>query len=194
MYSRETLVILQHLLDLGLKKRAIAEQLGVSPRTIHHWIASGQVTRVVDGPNVRRPAPRVQQLDPFKPLIQERLTTYPALSAVRFLAECRAAGYAGGLHAKCASTCARVRPRPAPEPVVRFETAAGQQAQFDFAEFRLPWGKRYALLTVLGYSRYLHVEWVPQTDGVDGHAWRWSGPSPRSGACRANSSSISSKR
>lgn len=43
---------------------------------------------------------------------------------------------------------ASVRPRAEPEPVVRFQTAPGLQAQFDFAEVRLPWGKRYALETV----------------------------------------------
>jgi hypothetical protein len=31
----------------------------------------------------------------YHPLIQERLTTYPELSAVRLLAECQAAGYPG---------------------------------------------------------------------------------------------------
>jgi hypothetical protein len=38
-----------------------------------------------------------------------------------------------------------LRPAPAPEPVVRFETAPGHQAQVDFAHCRLPWGVRYAL-------------------------------------------------
>ena len=41
---------------------------------------------------------------------------------------------------------------------MRFETAPGRQGQVDFAHFRLPWGKRYALIVVLGYSRLL---WVP---------------------------------
>jgi hypothetical protein len=36
----------------------------------------------------------------------------------------------------------RVRPPPAPEPVIRFETPAGRQAQVDFAHFRFPWGVR----------------------------------------------------
>ncbi len=36
------------------------------------------------------------KLDPYHPLIQEQLTTYPELSAVRLFAECRAAGYPGG--------------------------------------------------------------------------------------------------
>jgi transposase len=39
-----------------------------------------------------------------------------------------------------------VRPTPAPQPVVRFETPAGKQAQVDFARFTFPWGVRYALL------------------------------------------------
>ena len=38
---------------------------------------------------------------------------------------------------------------------MRFETAPGHQGQVDFAEFRLPWGKRYALVVVLAYSRLL---------------------------------------
>ena len=48
-----------------------------------------------------------------------------------------------------------VRPREAPDPVVRFETPAGRQGQVDFATFSLPWGRRYALVVVLSHSRLL---------------------------------------
>lgn len=161
MYSRDTLVLLQHLLEQGLGKRAIAKQLGVSRRTVHHWIATGQLTRVVETPGTRASAPRPQKLDRFKPLIHERLATYPALSAERLYAECRAAGYVGGV-TRLRDYVARVRPRPEPAPIIRFETAPGLQAQFDFAEVKLPWGKRYAVLVVLGYSRKLFVEFVPR--------------------------------
>ena len=34
--------------------------------------------------------------------------------------------------------------------------------RWDFAEFRLPWGKRFALLVVLGYSRLLWVQFFPR--------------------------------
>jgi transposase len=47
---------------------------------------------------------------------------------------------------------------------VRFETAPGQQAQVDFAHCRLPWGVRYALIMVLGYSRLLWVQFYPRQD------------------------------
>ncbi|AMY10696.1 Transposase [Luteitalea pratensis] len=50
------------------------------------------------------------------------------------------------------------------EAVVRFETPAGRQAQVDFAEFRFPWGKRYALLVVLGYSRLLWCRFCLRQD------------------------------
>jgi transposase len=45
---------------------------------------------------------------------------------------------------------------------VRFETPAGRQAQVDFARFTFPWGVRYALLVVLGYSRLLWVQFYPR--------------------------------
>jgi transposase len=54
--------------------------------------------------------------------------------------------------------------RPPPEPVVRFETPPGHQAQVDFAHCQLPWGRRFALLVVLGYSRLLWVRFYPRQD------------------------------
>lgn len=160
MYGWDTLVVLKDYLDRGLSKTAIARRLGVSRRLIYHWIESGQLDRDLSAPpGPRRPAPRSTKLDRFHALIAERLGTYPELSAVRLLEECRADGYAGG-YSQLKAYVARVRPRPEPEPLVRFETGPGLQAQFDFAEVRFPWGKRFALLVVLGYSRLLFVEFV----------------------------------
>jgi transposase len=183
VYGRDTLVLLQHYLDLGLSKTAIAQQLGISRRVVHHWIATGQLDRDLDAATPRRAKPRAQQLDPFKPLIQERLATYPALSAVRLFQECRADGYPGGI-TQLRDYVTRIRPRPEPEPIVRFETAPGLQAQFDFAEIRFPWGKRWALLVVLGYSRLLYVELVARQTalavmlGLE-HAFQTFGGVPR---------------
>ncbi len=167
MYGSDTLVLLKHYLESRLSKTAIARQLGVSRRAIYHWIRTGQLDRELSGgSDARRAAPRPTKLDRYQPLIQERLLTYPELSAVRLLEECRAAGYAGG-YSQLKAYVARVRPRPAPEPIVRFETAPGQQAQFDFATIRLPWGTRFALLVVLGYSRVLFVDFVARQTALE---------------------------
>lgn len=162
MYGWERLVLLRHLLDEGLRKTDIAQRLGVSRGVIYHWLRTGQLDRDVTAsppPRVRRAAPA--KLAPYEPIIAARLATYPELSAVRLLDEVRAAGYPGGL-SQLKAFVRRVRPRPEPDPVVRFETEPGHQAQVDFAEFRFPWGKRYALLVVLGYSRLLWVQFYPR--------------------------------
>ncbi len=161
MYGWDSLVLLQHLLDDGLTKTAIAQRLGVSRRVVHHWIATGQLTRDLDTVPPRQYPPRPTQLGPYQAIIDARLVTYPELSAVRLFDEVRAAGYPGGI-TQLREYVARVRPRPEPEPVVRYETAPGHQAQVDFAEFRLPWGKRYALVVVLGYSRLLWLKFYPR--------------------------------
>jgi len=166
VYEWDAIVLLKDYLDRGLSKAAIARQLGVSREVIYHWIKTGQLDRDLSAPSGRRrPAPRPTKLDAFHALIGERLATYPELSAVRLIEECRADGYVGG-YSQLKAYVARVRPRPEPEPVVRFETAPGLQAQFDFAEVRLPWGKRFALLVVLGYSRLLFVEFVARQTAV----------------------------
>lgn len=156
MYGREHRVLLRHYLEQGLRKSALAKQLGVSRRTIYHWIETDQLDRELDDEAVRYgPRPRVvRQLDPFYELITVRLNEFPKLTAMRLFDEIRAAGYVGG-YTQVKEYVRRVRPKPPVEPVVRFETAPGRQGQVDFAEFRLPWGKRFALLVVLGYSRLL---------------------------------------
>lgn len=161
MYGWERLVLLKHLLDQGLSKTAIAHQLGVSRRSVYHWITTGQLERDLAGGGPRVRVARPTQLEPYRAIITTRLGTYPELSAVRLFEEVRAAGYPGGI-TQLRDYVATVRPRPEPEPVVRFETPPGHQAQVDFAECRFPWGKRYALLVVLGYSRLLWLRFYPR--------------------------------
>jgi transposase len=161
----EIRVLLTHLLDRGLPKAGIARQLGVNRRTINRWIAEGQLERDVETGQVAQPVRQKKppKLEPFKPIIHARLELYPELTAVRLFDELRAAGYTGGI-SQLRAYVATSRPRPAPEPLVRFETEPGHQAQVDFAEFSFPWGKRYALLVVLGYSRFLWLKFYLKQD------------------------------
>jgi len=174
MFGRETRMLLRHYLDQGSSKSALARQLGVSRDTIHRWIREGDLDRDLDDEAVRYgPRPSVAtKLDAYKPIIEARLAAYPELSAVRLLDEIRAAGYVGG-YTQLKVFVTRVRPAPPPEAVIRFETPPGRQAQVDFARFRFPWGIRYALLVVLGYSRllwcrfYLRQDMATLIDGLE---------------------------
>jgi transposase len=161
----EIRVLIRHLLDQGLSKAAIARQAGVNRRTINRWIAAGQLEREVGTDELARPLrhSRPAKLEPYKAVIRSRLQSYPELTAVRLFEELKAAGYTGGI-SQLKVYVAQVRPRPAPEPLVRFETEPGHQAQVDFAAFSLPWGKRYALLLVLGYSRLLWLKFYAKQD------------------------------
>lgn len=48
--------------------------------------------------------------------------------------------------------------------MIRFETAPGRQMQVDFADFKFDWGKGYALMVVLGYSRLLWLRFFTRND------------------------------
>jgi transposase len=165
MFGRETRMLLRHYLEHGTSKSALARQFGVHRDTIHRWIRAGALDRDLETESVQygpRP-PVATKLDAYKGIIEARLAAYPELSAVRLLAEIRAAGYSGG-YSQLKALVRQVRPAPAPEPVVRFETPAGKQAQVDFARFTFPFGVRYALLVVLGYSRLLWCRFYPRQD------------------------------
>ncbi len=134
--------------------------MGVSRDTIYRWIATVQLDRDLDDEAVwyRSRAPVPSKLDPYKAIIDVRLAEYPKLTATRLFKEVQDAGYPGS-YSQVKRYVRRVRPRPPEEPVQRFETPPGHQGQVDFADFRLPWGKRHALIVVLGYSRLMWLRY-----------------------------------
>ena len=152
-------MLLRHYLERGVSKAEVARELGVARRTVYYWIASGQFDRELDEAPVRYAArpPIARKIDPFRGVIDARLAEFPRLSAIRLFEEIRAAGYGGG-YTQVKGYVRQVRPTPAAGPVVRFETPPGHQGQVDFAEFRLPLGKRYALVVVLAHSRLLWLQ------------------------------------
>src|SRR6266487_1229158 len=145
MYGWAPRVLLRHYLEQGLSKTAIAARVGLSRRTLYRWLAQGKLDGDLDATTVRYPARRTK-LDPYKPLIEERLFD-----------EVQAAGYAGRL-TQLRDFVRQIRPRPEPEPLVRFETPPGHQAQVDWARCPLPWGVRWGLFVVLGDSRLLWLQ------------------------------------
>jgi transposase len=172
--------LFQLLEEAGGDRAEAARRAGVGRTTMYRWIKDGLLDQPIETIRTRYgPRPdALTKLEAVKPIIVDRLKEYPRLSAVRLLAECRGAGYTGGI------TQLRefVRGlRPPPEPVVRYETVPGHQAQVDFAHCRLPWGVRYALVVVLGHSRLLWVRFYPCQDlrtlifGLEACFTEWGG-------------------
>jgi transposase len=182
MHGVRERVLLRHLLEQGQTIAAAARQLGVHRATVHRWIDAGLLDTDVDQIRAQyAPRPAVPQLlDPFKAVIATRLDEFPALSAQRLFAEVRAAGYTGG-YTRLRDYVRSIRPVIPAEELVRFETPPGQQAQVDFAHCRLPWGVRYALVVVLGFSRLLWVRFYPRQDlrtllhGLEACLHTWGG-------------------
>jgi transposase len=136
----------------GLSQRAIARRLGLARDTVAAALKRNEPPRY-------RRAPRGSKLDPYKPRIVELLERYPALSGVRVYEILHADGYRGKLSI-LRDYLATQRPRPA--AYQRTEYAPGEIGQVDWLELpeRVPdpFGeprRTYALLLVLGYSRYL---------------------------------------
>ena len=156
-------MLLKHYLDQGVSKAELSRRFGVNRRTIHYWIQTGQLDRDLSagarGYTLRPPV--AHKLDPYKGIIDTRLEAFPKLSAKRLFDEVRAAGYPGG-YKRVLDYVRATRPREPVEALVRFETPAGRQGQVDFGTFTLPWGRRHALVVVLGYSRLLWLHFYPR--------------------------------
>jgi len=175
-------MLLHQLLDeAGGDRAEAARRVGVGRTTMYRWIKAGLLDQPIETIQARYSArpPTPTKLEQYTALIEARLAEFPRVSGTRLLAECRAAGYTGGVTQLRAFV---QRLRPAPEaPVVRFETEPGQQAQIDWAHCRLPWGVRYALVVGLGYSRLLWMQFYPRQDlatlllGLDACFTAWGG-------------------
>src|SRR5947209_3634753 len=145
--------------------RRMARELGLSRNTVSQALAGVQAQR--DGsatPAARRPS----QLDPYETVIQELLGRYPDLTATRLWEELRQRGFTGG-YTIVRQRWRTLRPRDAPAPVVRFETAPGAQAQMDYGVYDLDFtaeGRRrvYLFSYLLGYSRRQYLRFVDSQD------------------------------
>jgi len=149
----------------GLSISAIAARLEMDRKTVRKYIKDG-----VQAPRYGPRQPRPCVMDPFVAYVTERVRAFPELSIERLLREIRAMGYPGGRSA-LGEIVRDVRPPRRRGFEVRFETAAGEQAQVDFAHFSTefddaPQRRRsiWLFTIVLGHSRYLWGRFVEHQD------------------------------
>jgi transposase len=151
----------------GASIRQIARDLGLARNTVSSVLA--QIQSQWAGTDAAAPSRRrSRQLDRYEPAIQELLGRYPDLTAMRLLEELRQRGFSGG-YTMVRQRLRELRPRPAPAPVIRFETGPAVQAQMDYAVYDLDFtseGRRrvYLFSYLLGYSRRQYLRFVVAQD------------------------------
>ena len=165
MIKLRELIVIVDLYKQGLTISAIAERTGLDRKTVRKYIERG-LEAPLYGP--RQPRPRI--IEPYAAYVQERLSAYPELSIARLLREIRELGYPGG-KTMLGDFVREVRPAAAPLFEVRFETAPGEQAQVDFAHFKVVFDDEPGVVRVmwlfsmvLGHSRYLFARFCLHQD------------------------------
>ncbi|HFQ8924173.1 TPA: IS21 family transposase [Pseudomonas aeruginosa] len=139
----------------GRGVREIAREMGLSRNTVRKYL------RRCAEQERKAPVARVHKLEPYKQYLQERVrAAHPAwLPATVLLEEIRELGYDGGLSRLRQYLRSLRQVKPA-EPLVRFETAPGQQMQVDWIVFRRGKNPLSAFVATMGYSRASYVEFV----------------------------------
>lgn len=145
----------------GLSISAIARQTGLDRKTVRRHLIEGIHTSSY-GPR----AARGSVIDPYGDYLKARVEAYPSLSGQRLLREIQRLGYAGS-YTTVTDYLRSVRPVEPTGFAQRFETPPGKQAQVDFAQFKVNFGREpqvtrvvWLFSMVLGFSRYLFGRFV----------------------------------
>ena len=153
--------MIHELRKKGLAIAEIARMTRRDRKTVRKYLQRG-----MEQPKYGPRALRARKIDPYIGYIRERLQACPKLTAMRLLREIRERGYPGGRSA-VTEVVAAIRPREATGFEHRFETASGEQAQVDFAQFKVVFRDQpenvqvvWLFSMVLGYSRYLFGRYV----------------------------------
>jgi transposase len=175
----EVYVEIELLRKHGMSLRKIAEQVGCAVNTVRSHLEADT------WPRYQRNKLRVTKLSAFVDYLRERqAAAHPAwIPATVLLREIKALGYLGS-HSQLRAHMHGLKPTGPMDPVVRFETAPGEQMQVDWVEFRKGRNPLYAFCATLGYSRASFVEFVTDMKvetliACHNHAFDYFGGIPR---------------
>lgn len=142
----------------GAKVKEIARELGISKNTVKRYLRDPQAGRY------KPRSPRPRKLDLYIEYLQARVEAAQPrwIPATVLLREIRERGYEGGI----SQLKAYLAPFKATklDPVVRFETAPGEQMQADFTTIRRGSFPLKAFVATLGFSRGTFVRFTERED------------------------------
>ncbi len=166
MLTQESLVDIHVLHRQGSSIRSIARQLGISRNTVRRYLRDH-----AQSPHYGPREARASKLDTFKPYLRDRIEAAKPywIPATVLCREIRTQGYQG--KEGILKNYVRQFKSSIQDPVVRFETPAGQQLQADFTTIKRGKYKLKAFVATLGFSRASYVrfsEYEKQEDWLSG--------------------------
>jgi transposase len=164
----ENLVVTRH--RDGWSGRSLAKDLGISRNTVRKILKKVRQQQQ-EGHDVllkKVRAPSGSKLDAYVPQIEALLEEYRNITGQRVFEELQDADYDGGVTI-LREKLQELRPKPKREPVVRFETAAGEQGQMDWSPYKLMLRCGHLLAVVcfsyiLAFSRRQYIDFVEHRD------------------------------
>lgn len=156
MISKEMELEISILHKRGMSIHGIARELSISRNTVRKYLR-GDAVKMASAMGPGRP----RTLAPYEDWLRRRVEGAApiVLPATVLHREIAAMGFSGS-ERTVRRFCAALRPAPVDDPVKRFETPPGHQAQMDWGEYRLAGQRVYAFIGVLGYSRWIYLEYV----------------------------------
>ena len=160
MLRSGTVNTIRELAVQGKSIRAIAKAHGVARNTVRKYLRDGAAARA-------RPK-RPSKLDPYREQLRRWVCEDHLYNCEALVRRLQAAGYAGKT-TLVKDFVRPLRPRAAGrQPVVRYETAPGEQLQFDWGEFVYEQEgtprKLFGFTAVLSYSRLRYVVFAKRCD------------------------------
>ena len=153
----------------GASIRALARDLKIARKTVRRVIEEVEAERAQGRDELPdKPRRRPSKVDAWQKAIQELLDRYPDITATRVHEELVARGFSGG-YTIVRQKVGELRPSPTRQPVIRFKTGPGAQAQMDYASYTIDFtaeGRRRVHLFgyILGYSRRQYLHFVERQD------------------------------
>jgi len=156
--DKRTIFEIHRLHELGMKERRIARHLGISRPSVRKYLDSPDITRT-------KPTAKPSKLEPYYGYIKELLEEWPDASAVVIKQRIDEKGYDGGFSILRDYLRAVRGHRKHPKAFIRFESAPGEQFQFDWGHFgSLAYGnttrKLYCMTVIECHARMLYLEFT----------------------------------
>ncbi len=164
MLRSRTVNTIHELLAQGKSIRQIASTLELSRNTVRKYLRGTAAPEATPQPRRKRGS----KLDLFKTQIEQWIKEDHLYNCATMLPRLRAVGYTGSGTLLRQFVHDLRPPAQGHHPVRRYETAPGEQLQFDWAEFRYDQTgapkKLFGFTAILSYSRMRYVTFAKRCD------------------------------